>query len=275
MFAKHRIVALVAICMLSGCGTHVPDTQDFPGNQGDQQLLVASVIQSVHCEVENAISDFYDEAKKRPVLVPMAKTLDTWGIQMVLLLKTEEKGTLNPTVAWTPPSPVAAVFSLSGAATLSSDAIRTDKLYFYYKVRDLKNRHCPTGVQPTAPVSSPLIQTNLKFGDWLYDTLIPVGTGEISLPTSPTGPLKQNVIYYEVSFEVTTTGGVTPSWKFTRVTANPTGTLAAATRDRTHDLQITMGPGDSTGLKGPAASAQLSGDIGLSVANGVRTLVLP
>jgi hypothetical protein len=57
---------------------------------------------------------------------------------------------------------------------------------------------------------------------------------------------------------------------------NPTGTLAAATRDRTHDLQITMGPGDDLGLIGPAANAQLSGDIGLSVANSVRgALTLP
>ena len=266
---------LVGVFLLSGCGTYVPDTQDFPGNQGDQQLLVASVVQSVHCEVSNAISDFYDQAKQYPVMVPMAKILDNWGVQMVLSLKTEEKGTLNPTVVWTPPSPATAVFSLSGAATISSDAIRTDKLYFYYRVKDLKNLHCRTGVQPVAPVSSPLIQTNLKFGDWLYDTLIPVGTGQINLPTSPSGPLKQNVIYYEVSFEIVTGGGISPSWKFKRVIVNPTGTLAAATRDRTHDLQITMGPGDSTGLKGPAASAQLSGDIGLSVSSGVRTLVLP
>jgi hypothetical protein len=68
---------------------------------------------------------------------------------------------------------------------------------------------------------------------------------------------------------------LTPSWKFKRVTVNPTGTLAAASRDRTHDLQITMGPGDSAGLKGPAANAQLAGDVGLSVANGIKTLVLP
>jgi hypothetical protein len=264
-----------AALMLGGCGTYVPDTQDFPGNTGDQQLLVQAIVQSVHCEVENAISDFYRQARQYPAMQPMARALDSWGLQMTLSLKTEEKGTLSPTVAWSPPSPAAALFTLGSSATLSSDATRTDKLYFYYKVKELKNRHCPTGVQPAAPVSSPLIQNNLKFGDWLYDVLIPAGTNEITLPTSPSGPLKQNVIYYEVSFEVATTGSLTPSWKFTHVSVNPTGTLAAATRDRTHDLQITMGPGDDTGLKGPAQTAQLSGDVGLSVANGIRRLVGP
>jgi hypothetical protein len=55
-----RVYCLLGAFLLSGCGTYVPDTQDFPGNQGDQQLLVEAVVQSVHCEVSNAISDFYD-----------------------------------------------------------------------------------------------------------------------------------------------------------------------------------------------------------------------
>jgi hypothetical protein len=274
MSATRWIVTIGAL-LLSGCGTYVPDTQDFPGNQGDQQLLVQYVVQSIYCEVANDISDLYDQSRQYPALAPVAKTLDTWGLQMTLSLKTEEKGTLNPTVLLTPPNPANALFSFTGAGTLTSDAIRTDKLYYYYRVKELKNHHCQTGVQPPAPVSSPLIQTNLKFGDWLYDVFVPTGNGVISLPTNPNGPLKTNVIYYEVSFEITTTGGLTPSWKFTHVTVNPTGTLATATRDRTHDLQITMGPGDNTGLKGTAAIAQQSGDIGLSVANSVRSLVLP
>jgi hypothetical protein len=273
MSAKRMSFAFVSVLLLSACGTYVPDTQDFPGNQGDQQLLVAAVIQSIHCEVSNAISDIYDKVKKYPAMTPVAKALDNWGMQLTLSLKTEEKGVLNPTVVWTPPNPATALFSLAGGATLSADAIRTDKIYFYYRVKDLKNRHCRAGVQPTGPVSSPLIQTNLKFGDYLFDTLIPVGSGDLDLPTSPNGPLKQNVLYYEVSFEITTTGTLNPAWTFTRVLVNPAGTLASASRDRTHDLQITMGPGDSSGLTGTAATAQLSGDVGQSVANSLRTVI--
>jgi hypothetical protein len=103
--------------------------------------------------------------------------------------------------------------------------------------------------------------------------LLPVGNGEINLPTNPAGALGTNVLYYEVSFEIINSGNLTPAWTFTRVVVNPAGTtFASVSRDRTHDLQITMGPGNTVGLTGPAQSAQLAGDVGLSVANSVRTL---
>jgi hypothetical protein len=236
--------------------------------------LVGAVVQSIHCEVGNAISDLYAQVKQYPDMAPMTAALETWGVQLILSLKTEEKGKLSPAVVWTPPSPATALFSLSGGVSATADAIRTDKVYFYYLVKDLKGYRCPTGVQPEAPVSSPLIQSNLKFRNFLFDMLLPVGNGDITLPTSPKGPLEKNVLQYEVSFEITTSGSLTPTWTFTRVTVNPdSGTLASASRDRTHDLQITMGPGDATGLKGIAASAQAAGDVGRSVANNVRSLV--
>jgi len=265
--------ALMSALALSSCGTYVPDTQDFPGNQGDQQLLVAAVIKSIHCEVGNAISDLYDKAKQYPDMAPVTSALETWGMQLTLSLKTEEKGSLSPAVVWSPPSPATALFSLAGGVSGSADAIRTDKVYIFYRVKDLKHYRCETGRQPLGPVSSPLIQKSLKFRDFLFDMLVPVGDSDVSLPTTPSGPLEKNVLYYEVSFEITTSGSLTPTWTFAHVTVNPSGTLASASRDRTHDLQITMGPADSAGLKGPAASAQLSGDIGRSVANNIRSPV--
>lgn len=269
-------VPTIGLFLLASCGTYVPEIQDFPGDKSDQQLLVQAVVQSVHCEVVNAISGLYQDAKRYPDMRSFTDKIKNWGVQMMLSLKTEEKGTLNPTVMWTPPSPATAIFSLAGSATLSADAIRTDKLYFYYTVPELRHRgHCPTGVQPDAPVSSPLIQSDLKLADWLRDQLAPVATGEVSVPTSPAGPLKQNVLYHEVSFEVVTAGGLTPAWKLKRLNIDQTGTLLAASRDRIHDLQITMGPGDKNGLKGQAANAQLSGDIGNSVSNARILVVLP
>ncbi|VIO64959.1 hypothetical protein CI1B_00530 [Bradyrhizobium ivorense] len=271
MSAMQRSAACIGVLFLSGCGTYVPDTQDFPGTTTDQQLLVATVIKSIHCEVGNAISDLYEQAKHYPSMRPMTNALETWGMQLTLSLKTEEKGSLGPAVVWSPPSPATALFSLSGGLSASADAIRTDKIYFYYLIKDLKHYRCETGIQPPGPVSSPLIQKNLKFRDYLFNVMLPVGTHEIQLPTNPGGALATNVLYYEVSFEIANSGNVTPAWTFTRVSVNPAGTtLASALRDRTHDLQITMGPGNTTGLTGQASNAQASGDIGLSVANSIR-----
>ncbi|MBP2428844.1 hypothetical protein [Bradyrhizobium elkanii] len=145
MFAARVYFALASALTLSSCGTYVPDTQDFPGNQGDQQLLVAAVIKSIHCEVGNAIADLYDKAKKYPDMAPVTKALETWGMQLTLSLKTEEKGSLSPAVVWSPPSPSTALFSLAGGVSGAADAIRTDKVYFFYRVKDLKHYRYETG----------------------------------------------------------------------------------------------------------------------------------
>jgi hypothetical protein len=143
-------------------------------------------------------------------------------------------------------------------------------------MKDLRARHfCKTGVQPDAPVSSPLIQSDLKLGEWLNYQALPVATGEVGLPTSDSGVFKQNVLSHEVKFEIITSGGVTPAWKLVRATVNQTGTLLSATRDRTHDLLITFGPGTSSGLVGQAASTHQASEIGLSVANNLKGSVTP
>jgi hypothetical protein len=260
-----RNLIIVAVPMLTSCGTYVPEIQDFPGDPGDGQLLVNAVVQSIHCEITNSIANLYGLAK-RYNQTELINKLDGWGTQIALTLTTEEKGTLNPTVVWTPPSPPTSIFTLFGGLTLSSDATRVDTLNYYYTIKDLKARGpCRTGVQPAAPVSSPLIQSDLKLGEWLAYTMIPVGTGTITLPESKDTILKQNVISHQVKFEVVTTGTINPAWKLKRFLIDQTGSLATATRDRTHNLLITLGPGDSNGLLGQAANTHLAQEIGIYV----------
>jgi len=276
MSTARYFLPLLASLFLGNCGLTVPEIQDFPGDPGDGQLLVQAIVQSVHCEVIDAVNDLYKIVKKYPDAQKLTKKLDSWGVQMALSLTTEEKGTLNPVAALTPASPATAVFTLGATATLSSDATRIDKMNFYYKMAQIKDRvYCARGIQPAAPVTSLLIQSDLKLGEWLADQMIPVGTGEVDLPTSPNGIFKQNVLSQEVKFEVISTGGLTPAWKLVRANFNQSGTLLAATRDRTHDLLITFGPGDKTGLTGPAADTHLASEIGISVSNNLRSLTLP
>jgi hypothetical protein len=257
--------------MLANCGTYVPDIQEPPFGQGAQQELVQAIVTSVHCEVINAVVDLYNQSKRYPDLRPIADNMRTWGVQMALTLKTRENSTFNPSAVWTPISP--ASFALGASATLSSEAIRTNILNFYYSVAELRARGpCTTGVQPHSGVTSLLIQSDLKFGDWLFDQVTTAVTNETSVPTSPAGPLKQNVLSHEVSFEVVSTGGITPAWKLVEANINQYGTFLQATRDRTHDLLITMGPGDSSGLKGAAKDSHLAQTIGIAVANNLQSL---
>ena len=82
------------------------------------------------------------------------------------------------------------------------------------------------------------------------------------------------MLSHEVSFEVVTSGGINPAWTLTEATINQGGTFLQATRDRTHTLLITMGPGNNAGLMGAARDAHLASSIGLAVANQARRLQL-
>jgi hypothetical protein len=194
--------------------------------------------------------------------------MSNWGAQMALSLKTEEKSGFNPSVLWTPISPASSVFTLGASATISADAIKTAILNYYYTVPELLKRGpCKTGSQPEGTVSSLLIQNDLGFGEWLFDQLAPTSTQEITLPASQNTPVKQNVLQFHVIFEVVTSGTITPAWKLVRAQVNQSGTFASASRDRTHDLLITLGPGNSSGLKGPAKDSHLAQEIGMAIRN--------
>jgi hypothetical protein len=265
---------------VGGCGLVVPEIEDFPGGPADGQALVQAITTSVHCEVADAVRYVIDQDiadAKQFHQKRSATWLYNWGAQIALTLTVEEKSGLNPTAVWTPLSPPSSIFTLAGSATLSADATRTDKVNYYYTVAELyKRAPCKTGVQPkNTTATSLLIQSDLKLAQWLQDQVTPVATGEVTEPTSPNGPLKQNVLSHEVKFEVVTTGSATPAWKLVRANFNQSGTFVSATRDRIHDLIITMGPGDSKGLTSVAANdANLASQIGLAVANNLRSLPL-
>jgi hypothetical protein len=265
MSAIRISVPVVASLLLAGCGTYVPEIQEPPFGKNAQRLLVQAIVASVHCEVANAISALYQDARRYPATIgPIARKMSTWGLQMVLTLKTRENSTANPNGVWTPIT--LASFTLGASATLSSEAIRINILNFYYSVAELRAKGpCTAGIQPDAPVTSLLIQSDLKFKDWLYDQITTAAVGDTQVPVRTDSPLKQNVLSHEVSF--VTTGGINPAWKLTEATFNQAGTFLQATRDRTHDLTITMGPGDNAGLVGAARDADLAARIGQSISN--------
>jgi hypothetical protein len=270
--------------LLSGCGLSVPEIQEVPGDSGAGQLLIQDIVQSVHCEVADAVqwvvSQDVENHKKNPSQ-PFASSFlidprNPWGVQITLSLTVEEKSTANPTVLWMPPSPVTSVFTLAGTGTLSSDATRIDKLNFYYTIHQLSDRkYCTPGIQH-GPSSSLLIKNDLKTVEWLNDYVQTILTNEISASPGAVSAFKQNVLSHEVKFEVISTGGITPAWKLVRATVDQTGTLFSTTRDRTHDLTLTFGPGNATGLTGQAAQAAFSASlIGLETSNQLKSSPLP
>jgi hypothetical protein len=197
-------------------------------------------------------------------------------------------------------------FGLGG--TLSSHATRIDKFTFYYAVGDLKKEDVRDSCTKPDPQmnregSSLLLTSDLGIGKWLHDALFvlyidpsstlfaadstPKKKQNSKTDSSANSSFKPDVLSYEVKFEIISSGNVTPMWKLVRVSAN-TGSspLFSANRDRTHDLTITFGPsqpaaatakkgGKKGGTQEPttmAANSHLASEIGLAVANSIKTL---
>src|SRR6266436_1898310 len=120
MFATRLAASILAAIFVAACGLRVPDIQEIPGDTGAGQLLVQDIVQSVHCEVADAVQWVVEhdpfKGRKRPLA---SSFLATWGVQITLSLTVEEKSTLNPTVVFTPASPITSVFTLAGNGTLS------------------------------------------------------------------------------------------------------------------------------------------------------------
>jgi len=53
-----KVVALLGILVLAGCGMFVPQIRDFPnnGSEAENNTLVQAIIRSIHCELEDAVT---------------------------------------------------------------------------------------------------------------------------------------------------------------------------------------------------------------------------
>jgi hypothetical protein len=282
------IASLVAGVLLSSCGTYVPNIQEFPGDTVDGQLFVQKIVHNINCEITEAVRYVIEQDKRLPRRT--AAWFDDWGIQTTLALTLDEKGSINPVVNWLPPSPANAIFNLAGAGTLSSAANRIDKLNSYNSVKQFLKNQCVN-----RPDGAWMLSSDLKLKEWIIYAIMAGNTGETSIPTDTKGPLKSNVISHQIKFIVSSSGSLTPGWKLSRVSINQSGAFLAASRDRTHDLTITLGPMDivpvdfvrrqngrtetvATVVSRPssqAAESHLASEIGSAVANSLRTSLLP
>ncbi len=206
-----------------------------------------------------------------------AAWFEQWGAQIALTLTVEEQTTAAPNMVGLPPSPPTNIFTFGVTGSASADATRTEKMNFFYSVKELYNRNgCRTGIPPAKGSSSFLIQNDLKLENWLFDQLLLSNNQEVIYPVSASNRYGQNVLSHEVTFQVTTSLGVTPAWKLQRVTFDQSGIFANIRRNRTSDLIVTFGPldpkQDNRGLIPEAENAHFILQQGLANSSNTRPL---
>jgi hypothetical protein len=305
-----RTSAILVVLFAAGCGTYVPEIEEFWGTPADASKKVNLIVFQVKCELAQAVASVIDTARGPTINNPnnpkIYEMLSHWGAQVTLTLTIDEKSALSPGVTANtvlqngvtrfPSSTVATPqsFSLGFGGTLSSDATRIDKLTAYYLFKDLyayAKKPRSSCIPPDNTTGFLFVQSDLKINQWLSAALLPEFTGIANFEAlsaegggagrgSDIGSSKGtagNVISHDIKFEIISTGNVTPTWKLVRVSAN-TGPspLFAATRDRTQELLITLGPTQMTSdnkiIPAPSAqNAHLAAEIGASVAASIKS----
>jgi hypothetical protein len=289
--------------VLTGCGTVVPDIQEFWGQPKDAGDKVEQISAQVVCELRRAVQRVLWEDKHRDtVFIPNSSALpppavqhldwfeSNWGVQVTLNLNITENSGVAPGVSFIRNWSNSQSFTAGFGASVTNTATRSDKLNMFFTVQELANAYnsmnlsCITDDLPKASV---FVVSDLKLYDWLHAALLPNTTNIIAYQNSknPT-----NVIQHEVKFEIVSNGSATPSWKLVEFTANTSGSFLTAGRDRVQDLTITFGPladgpkpkvavshtgkpvrtSRSLELSTSAENAHLAAQIGLAVSQSLK-----
>jgi len=163
------------------------------------------------------------------------------------------------TSAW-PPSPVrqvraAVVTAIVIGATAATEATRKQQVDFVFDVkRDFvdNNRFVRFNRSEGPPTTCPnevgkvLIAGDLRIREWLDSALFPR-----NIPNNvDIGP--PDVLSDDITFIVTYSASATPSWKLVRWSIDPSGSLATASRVRTNEALIVLGPAGKASAKGKA-----------------------
>jgi hypothetical protein len=272
------LATLLAVISVSGCGTYVPDLQEFWGTPEDATIKVNKIAGQVVCELHRAVQRvFKDNETNYPTFVaapghppPKPHNLDwfyKWSVQVNLKLNVAEDTDLTPGVSLNTVLP-SAVTGFPGkpavtnpqsyltgfGATLTTTGTRTDQLNMFFSVAELKNGQSAIAMSCIPPPTNAdlFVQSDLKLYDWLSAALLP-NYADIIDYASNSSP--QNTIIHDVKFEIVSDGSVNPSWKLVHISGNTSPNLLSLGRDRTQELIITFGPAQKGAL---APSAQNS-----------------
>jgi hypothetical protein len=264
-------ILLGASIGLASCGFYVPaiEAGRVPSQETVERTasFVNAVAAHVNCELGKAVNQTAADLG--------ADWLYAWSAKTTLTLTVDEKSSLSPGLAISRD-----VFTLGVGSSLNGDATRIQTISWFFDFADFfADRNDPT---PCERQGSYPIAGDLQILESVYSG---AKTAEIkntvSQPFQKGGPL--DVIEHHVTFDLSVSGNLTPTWKFVNVSANADGTFLSATRDRKDDLVITMGPSEleatnrrlvSRKVIGPSKSvsdAHLAAQIGQAVSTALRS----
>ncbi|WP_230772409.1 hypothetical protein [Sphingomonas sp. Leaf4] len=271
-----QLCALSLMLAFSGCAITTPDLR-LPINGGDfeEGLSQGRLIGYIKCSIGQALRDVMSanaaDRLKYGKLAPMnpAPWLADWGAQVSLKVAIDENSNISPGATFKTPMrsaltkfstgdvTTARSFGLPITATATSQATRTETIQFYFYFPDLAESYGGREVR-CKPHGDFFINGDLKIDEFIVSKVrVAQVPGLLQpRPDHPADNAPLDAFTYQVSFVVVTSGGINPTWSLARVVINPgSGSLIGASRKRTDDLLITIGPTDHSKKGAPTDRA--------------------
>jgi hypothetical protein len=234
--------------LLSGCGLYVPEKSLFssdavevtpgqPAPLSPEGKLESNIIANIRCEIRNGV---YDALQ----LGTVPWLLD-WGATVTLKLTWDEMSGLAPGVSFITPLQNSNSFSLGLGASATAHGTRLETITFTYSNAELIHEQIlrlKKGYSTSCSMleDGTMIQSDLKIDQFIYDKASITVAGEATSKDILSPPY--SVFQEDITFVASFGGNITPTWKFTRISANTSGNFLNATRTHTSDVLITLGP---------------------------------
>lgn len=230
-------IAMAASSALTTCGATLPVMDYSHRSDAELAVFVSSIASHVKCELRRAVATEYAPDD------PNRKQLYDWAAKIALTIRAFDKGNFNPNVSWLNG---AEILKTTIGAQVETNGTREMTMTYYLPFKELlpsrnvvdqkgKDLDCSRLSSEIEPIAGNLgIESSLQAALQSWD-----GFRTLS-ENLEGGPFE--TITHKVSFQVTGGMTATPTWTFTDVTVNPNPSVFGATRTRTDELLITMGP---------------------------------
>lgn len=236
---RTRFSAVILICMpISGCfGVTIPEMQAPLENSGDQEDKENTLVNLVKCQLKEGLTSVLEKyGTAGPGKGYGAHWIKTWAAKVTFTLTAKETSGLGPNFSYKNPPEI---FSLGVGAGANADATRTETTGVTWSVPEILSDAATIPCKHFGPFQ---VTSNLQISEWLlrkaFLARVPGNIDRQKL-SSPF-----NAFNYEATFVSTFSGGINPSWSFTRRAVNENTTLFNLSRSRTDAVTITMGPAE-------------------------------
>jgi hypothetical protein len=258
--SKSTFFALALSTTLAGCGFFVPEKEIFVndnverGDLSPEGRFENMIVAHVKCEIRKGLW-------KAMYFRNVKAWLEPWGTAVTLKITVDEQSALTPSATFLDPLPNAQKFTLGLTGSGTAHATRVETIAYTYSNLELekeaiKELRAKGELSCNHLQSGVMIESDLKIEQFIYDKAVIAAVGEDTSKNLTTAPF--STFSDDITFVASFGGTVTPTWTLTRVTVNPS-TLFGATRTRTHQATITLGPLDKSSPAGAARQRRLAG----------------